>query len=159
MPVGRAIPPGRGQAEGLGLVVEVPPRAAALGAGRAGDRVHAHTRHPRQVDHHATVADGKARHAMATPADRHDQVMGPGEGDRRDDVGDAGAADNQRGAPVDHAIMNAAGAVVVGIAGTEQRAAHLGLELLQRGRRERRSPRRWSWCDVGQPSCPSLQVV
>src|SRR5262249_9639046 len=50
--------------------------------------------------------------------------------------GDAGATDNQRGTPVDHAIMNSAGAVVVRIAGTEQLAAHLSLELLKSGRRE-----------------------
>ena len=53
-----------------------------------------------------------------------------------DDVGNAGAADDQRRTPVDHAIMNGAGAVVVGITGTEQVAAQAALELLDGGCRE-----------------------
>src|SRR5437660_8337295 len=117
-------------------MVEVPPRAAALRAGGAGDRVHTHTVHARQVDHHTAVADRKAWHTMAAATDRHDQVVGPGAGDCSEDISDAGTADNQRGVPVDHAIVNAAGAVVVSISGTEQRAAHLALQLLDGGRRE-----------------------
>ena len=100
-------------------MVEVPPRAAALRAGGAGDRVHTHTVHARQVDHHTAVADRKARHAMAAAADGHDEVMGAREGDGLEDVGDARAAGNERGTPVDHTIMNAARAVIVRIARTE----------------------------------------
>jgi hypothetical protein len=57
---------------------------------------------------------------MAAAADRYDQVVIPGECDRRHDVSDPGAADDQRGPPVDHPIMNFAGALVVLMAGTEQ---------------------------------------
>src|SRR5207253_10710894 len=115
---------------------EVPPGGAALGAGRATHWVHTHAPHARQVDHQATVADRKARHAMAAAADRHDQVVALGKSDRRHHVGDPGAADDQRRAPVDHPIMNGASAVVVVITGTEQFAAQAALELLDGGRRE-----------------------
>jgi len=113
-------PSRRGQAEGLGLVVEVPPCGPALGAGRAVHRVHAYTLHARQVDHQAAVADRKTRHAMAAAADRYDQVVISSERHRRHHVSDPGAADDQRGAPVDHPIMNFAGALIVLMAGTEQ---------------------------------------
>src|SRR5499426_854664 len=73
---------------------------------------------------------------MATATHCYDQVVALGERHRCHNVGNSGAADDQRGAPVDHAIMNGADAVVLSIAGTEQGAAHLSLELLNSGRRE-----------------------
>ena len=57
---GRHEPAGHGEAERLGLVVDVGPGAAALGGDRAGDRVDRHAAHRRQVDHDTAVGGREA---------------------------------------------------------------------------------------------------
>src|SRR5438128_7431442 len=58
--------------------------------------------------------------AVASATDRDEQVVGTGELDGRDDVGHPGAADDERRAPVDHAVPDFAGGLVAGINGTQQ---------------------------------------
>lgn len=45
----------------------------------AAHRIDAHALHTRQLNHEATVTDGKARHAMATTTYRHQEVVVMGE--------------------------------------------------------------------------------
>src|SRR5438552_16030131 len=52
-----------------------------------------------------------------------------GEVHRADYVRDAGAADDEVGAPVDHSVMDLAGGIVTVVTGTDQRATQTGLEL------------------------------
>jgi hypothetical protein len=52
-----------------------------------------------------------------------------GEVHRADHVCDAGAANNEVGATVDHRVVDLAGDIITVVTGTEQRAAQTGLEL------------------------------
>jgi hypothetical protein len=52
--------------------------------------------------------------------------VGAGEAHRRDDIGQSGAARNQRRAPVDHAVPDFPGFVVPRVAWAEQWAAQAG---------------------------------
>jgi hypothetical protein len=108
-----------GQAEGLRLVIEVPPGGASLSARRLARRINPHALHARQVDHDPAVTDGKARNTVATPAHGYQQFVYTGELDGVDDVGNPGALDDQRRMSVNHPVMDFAGVVVGGIARAE----------------------------------------
>src|SRR5262249_48964687 len=68
--------------------------------------------------------------AVATAADRDEQVVSAGELDGRDDVSHPGTADDKRRAPVDHAVPDFAGGLIAGIHGTQQLTAHTAPEGL-----------------------------
>ena len=86
----------------------------------------------REVDDEAAVADGVAGDVVAAAADRHEQLVLAGEGDRGDDVGAPGAAGDQGRAAIDHGIEDLAGGVVVRVAGAQQLAAQARPERLDR---------------------------
>jgi hypothetical protein len=75
-----------------------------------------HGAHPREVDDHAVVACGEAGHAVATAADRDDEVVLACETDRRDDVLDPRAPRDKRRAPVCDRVPNDPACVVLAIA-------------------------------------------
>ena len=58
-------------------------RNPGLHAGAPGDGIDAHAAHGRQVDHEPAVADRLAGEAVATAANRDQQVVGPREAHRR----------------------------------------------------------------------------
>ena len=72
-------PSGRGEAEGLGLMIQRPPGCPALGAHRLVHRINTHPLHTREIDHQAAVADRRPGHAVATPTDRDQQRVLLGE--------------------------------------------------------------------------------
>ena len=123
--------PGRGQAKGLRLVVELAPGEARLSTGCAAHGIDAHTLHAREVKHHAAVAHRVARDVMAAPAHRHQELVRAGEIDALDHVGNAGTAGDEGWAPVDHAIPDGAGRVVTGIASAQQWTAQAGPAMLR----------------------------
>ena len=59
-----------------------------------------YTLHLGQVDHDAAIADGVAGHIMATSPHRHQQNVFPRKINARDNVGNTGAAGDQRRAPI-----------------------------------------------------------
>ena len=118
------------QAEGLRLVIEVSPRGPALSAGRAAHRIDADAPHAREVDHQAALAYSDARDIVAAASYRHQQVVGPGEVDRRDDIGGPSTAGDERGVAVDHAVPDCAGVVIARVARTEEWATQAGREAL-----------------------------
>src|SRR5215467_13291878 len=69
---------------------------------------------------------------MARTAYGDQYVMRAGEVDRTDHVGDAGAADDEVGAPIDHRVMDLARGIVTVVTGTDQRATQTGLEFCDR---------------------------
>ena len=90
---------------------------------------------PRQIDHQAAIAYRIAGDIMATTTHRYQELMGTGEVNCADDIGDPGAAGDEPWALIDHAVPDFAGLVVVGIAGAEQRAAQTRLEGFDRAAR------------------------
>jgi hypothetical protein len=58
------------------------------------------------------------------------QTVLAGEPDAAEDVGDAGAASDQGGPPVDHPVMDFAGVFVIRIAGTQEGTAQARFEGL-----------------------------
>ena len=97
-------PTGRGEAEELGLAIEIPPGRPAAGTGGARRRVDPHPAHRRQVDHEPAVAGPEAGHVVPPAANRQRQLMGAGEPDARDDVGHPAARHDQRRTPIDHPV-------------------------------------------------------
>jgi hypothetical protein len=90
----------------------------------AGARVHAHALQGREVDHHAAVAGREAWDAVAAAAHRHDQVLAAGELERTHDVGDSGAARDERWPAVVGGVPDRAPLVVVVVAGPDDAATH-----------------------------------
>ena len=130
---GRGDDPARGrQSVGMGGVVEVPPGGTAAGPGGTGLRVDVHMPHQRQVDHHAVVVGAEPRRAVPTPANREVHAGVAGEVHRRDHVGDLLGADDDLGAPVEHAVVHLPGLLVAGVVGGDHRGSYLLPELVDR---------------------------
>jgi hypothetical protein len=119
-------PADRRQPEVLRLAVELSPEHAGLGPRGTGRRIDSDPLHRREVDDEPAVADRVSADTVAAGADADEQGPLTGEADRRDDVGDAGAAGDAGGAPVDGAVPDRACGVVAVVAGTE----HLATEDL-----------------------------
>ena len=125
-------PAGHGEPEGLRLVVEVAPRRAALGGGGAPLRVDAHGGHAGQVDDDAAVDGGEAGERVPAAAHGDEEVLAAGEVDRAQDVGDPGAADDERRAPVVGAVPDRSGFVVGVVLGPDELPSQALLELVER---------------------------
>jgi hypothetical protein len=111
-----------GQTVGLRLVVDVAPQRAALHQGRAADRVDPHGPHRRQVDDDAVVTYGGTGHVVTTAADGDPQVVVSGETHCHSRVGGPAASSDQPGTPVDGAVPDGSGGVVVGVVSDDQSA-------------------------------------
>src|SRR5205823_6639627 len=111
----RDLAAGRGQAMDGGGGVELGPGHARLGPHGSGRRVDLDGAHRRQVDHQAALGDGLAGDVVAAAPDRHLAAGLPPETDGVDDVGRRGAAGDDRGVLVDHAVVDATGVVVTGV--------------------------------------------
>ena len=98
---------GDGEAVELRLAVQLAPAHARLHARRTGGRVDVDALQWREVDRDAALADAPAGDAVTAPANRDLQARLAGEVDGGDDVGLAVAPRDQRGAPVDEAVVDA----------------------------------------------------
>ncbi len=114
---------GRGEAEGVGGVVDVAPGAAAADARGPGGRIDPDALHRREVDDEPVVAGAEAGAVVAAAADGEEQAVFAGEVDGGDDVGGVGAAGDQGRALVDHGVVDRARLVVARIAGLDEAAA------------------------------------
>src|SRR5205807_282496 len=122
----------RGQAVGVGGVVEVAPGAAALGAGGLRVRVDADAFHGRQVDDDAVVVGAEAGDAVAAAAHGQVEPVLAGEVHSRHNVAGIDTADDDPRTAVDHAVVDASCLVVVGVVGGHHLAACLLAQLLDR---------------------------
>ncbi len=86
-------------------------------------RVDAHAPHHRQVDHQAVVAAAQAGAVVAAAPDGDEQALVAAEVHRGDDVGDVHAARDQARPLVDHAVVQRAGVIVVGVTWTDESSA------------------------------------
>ena len=75
--------------------------------------------HRRQVDDDPVVANGGARHVVATAPYGDLQIVVAGEPHGRDHVGAPDASGDQARAPVDGTVPDCARAVVVGVVGID----------------------------------------
>ena len=130
-------PAHRRQAVKLRLAVELAPEHAGLGPGGARRRVDPDPLHRRKVDHEAAVAERMTTDAVAAGAHRHKQVTLAREANRRDDVGDSGAASDEGGAAVDRTVPDRARGVVAFVVGIDHRAADRVAQTLEVGGRRR----------------------
>ena len=96
-----------GEAECLGLPVELAPVGAAAAPGRAPLRVHAHAVHRPQVDHQAAVHHSVPGHRVAAAPHGDLEPVLASHAERRDHVRHAGAARDQRGPAVDRRVEDA----------------------------------------------------
>ena len=104
--------PGQRQPERLRFVIELSPGHAALSDDALGVRVHPDALHRGQIDDDPAVGRGEPREAVSTTANGDLELLAPRELDGGDDVGDAGAADDERRTPVDHRVPDGPSLVV-----------------------------------------------
>ena len=124
---------GRGEPEGLTLAVEFKVGQPGLGSDGPGDGIDPRTLHPGEINHQTAIAERVPGHTVAAAADRQLEALLPGEVDRRDHVGRTEAARNQGGPPVDHAVEDLAGRVVLGVSRPDQITAEAGAKGFDRG--------------------------
>ena len=108
---------GRRQAEGAGGLVEDLPRAATAGPHRAIIPVDHHVLHQVEVDHDAAVIGPESRGTVAASPDRHVDAFFPDDRQDTNHVCGVETPHHRSGAPVDHAVVDPAGVVVVGMGG------------------------------------------
>src|SRR5439155_25994921 len=132
--------PGGGEAERLGLAVELAPRDSTLSAHGAPDGIDPNTLHQGQVDHQPAVADAGAREAVGAAAYGHEQRVVTGEVDGAEGVGHPDGAADQAWPPLDIGVPNLAGLGIARIVGSDELAAQALLELFNGGCRERGLP-------------------
>ena len=103
---------GDGQAEGVGGVVNVAPGAASPDSDGSGGGIDVHVADEREIDDQTIIADSQPSGVMsATPNRNQEAVLAP-EVDRSNDIGYVGAACDQGGVPVDHAVVDLAGSLI-----------------------------------------------
>jgi hypothetical protein len=122
---------GDGQAERLGLVVELRPRDPGLGGSPPAGRIDPDALHWRGVDDDPAVGGGKPSDAVGAAADRHLESFAAGELHRPNDVGGASAADDQRRPPVVRGIPHRAGLLVVGVGRSYQLTPEGGFQFAE----------------------------
>src|SRR5262249_1198821 len=124
---------GGGQAEGMGGVIDVAPDAAALDAHGAVGGIDADALPAPQVDDQAVLAGAQAGAVVPAAAHGEGELVLAGEVDRGDDVGDVGAAGDERGPAVDHGVVDATGLVVARVGRLNQLAAQQSAQALYGG--------------------------
>ena len=125
-------PEGNGETECMRRMIDVAGCAATFDANGLRRRVHAHALHHRQIDHQPVVAAAEARAVVTAATNREQQALVASEVDGRDDVGHVDAARDQTRPLVDHAVVQGACSVVVGIARLNQSSAKILLKRCNR---------------------------
>ena len=122
----------RGQPERVGRVVERAQLRSALDGRRGGERVDTHTVHRGEVEDEART---RAQPGTIVPAaaDRDLDAGGAREVDPGDHVCDVAALDDEGRPYIDHAVVDGAGRVVVGVTRPHQRSAQSRREGVDRG--------------------------
>ena len=110
---------GGGQTVRLCLVVDVTPQRTTLHPGPAGGGIDPHGPHRREVDDNPIVANGSARHVVASAPYGDLQIAVAGETHGRDHVGGPDASGDQVRAPVNGTVPDCTGDVVVGVVGID----------------------------------------
>jgi hypothetical protein len=118
-----------GEAEGLGLTVDLTPKQSWLRARGPRDRIDPEALHRGQIDDDSAIARRRAGNIVAAAAHGDDELPLAGEPHGGPDVGDAGAARDEHGAAVDGTVPDSAGDLVLRIACADQLAAKLSREL------------------------------
>ena len=114
---------GGGQTVRLRLVIDVAPQRTTLHPGPAVGGIDSHAPHRREVDDDPVVANGGAGHVVASTPYGDLQIVVAGETYGRDHVGGPDASGDQARAPVDGAVPDCTGAVVVGVLGADHPAS------------------------------------
>jgi hypothetical protein len=108
---------GGGQAVGLRLAIDVAPQRSTLHQDGAAGRVDQHGSHGREVDDDSVVAHRGAGHIVAAAPHRDLQIVGAGKAHSGNHVGGPAASGDQARAPVDGAVPDGPGGVVVAMVG------------------------------------------
>jgi hypothetical protein len=122
---------GDGEAERLGLVVELAPVHAALGADGLALRVDPDSLHRPHVEDDAVVDRREARHRVAAVPDRERKPARPRKADCLNHACDSSRSQDDAGTSVEHAVEDAAELVVLRIRRLDDLAAELRPQLLQ----------------------------
>ena len=95
--------------------VQPPPTRTVLGY-----RIDVRVADEREIDDQAVIADPQPSGVVPAAPDRNEETVLAGEVDRRDDIGHIGAARDQGGMLVDHAVVDFAGRIVALITGLDE---------------------------------------
>ena len=119
-----------GETEGMRCVIDIAGRAAGLDTNGPSRRIHAHALHHRKIDHESVVATAEARAVVTAATNRQQHAIVASEVHGRDDISHVDAARDKTRTLVDHAVVQRACSIVVGIARLNQSSAKI---LLKRG--------------------------
>src|SRR6266568_116355 len=90
----------------MGGMVHIAPGAAAFHTSRARNRIDANTFHAREVDYQAVVAGAQSGAVVSSTPNSQYQPVVARKVDRCNYVGHIHAVSNQRGALIDHSIVD-----------------------------------------------------
>ncbi len=128
-----------GEAEGLGLAVDLAPKQSRLCAGGPRHRVDPEALHRGQIDDDSAIARRRAGHVVAAAAHGDDELPLAREPHGGPDVGDPSTACDEGGAAVDGPVPDAAGGFVRPIACADQLPPELSREAGEGGVVQHRS--------------------
>ena len=116
----------------MSRVIDISRRAARFNTDGLRGRIHSNALHHRQIDHEPVVTAAQARSVVAATTNGHQHVLVPREVNSGDDVGCVDAACDQARPLVDHAVVQGAHSVVVGIGRLNQSSAKILLKRCNR---------------------------
>src|SRR5438067_322544 len=138
---------GRGESIGLRCLHKLAKPETCLSPGRLLCWIDPDAFHAREIDDHATIADGTATDAVASTAHSHKQVVEAPEPDGSHDIDHVGAADESRRVLINHAVPDPASRVIAVIVRADQFAPQMGFEVLHNS---------WLQCILKHTCCSSL---
>src|SRR5262249_12502787 len=114
---------GGGQPVRLPLVIDVTPQRTTLHPSPSVGGIDTHGPHCRKINDDPAVANGGARHVVASAPYGDLQIVVAGETHSRDHIAGPDTSGDQARAPVDSTVPDCTGDVVVGVVGTDQSAS------------------------------------
>src|SRR5262249_32538094 len=122
--------------------IDFAPRATCADLGRARFRIGDDAAQPRQIDDESVVANAEPSRVVSAPANGDEDSLGSAGSYGLGYVRRSSASDDRGGVLVDHAVVDAARAVVFGMARRDDRSAEIPAQTIdQAGSIHRRSPR------------------
>src|SRR5881397_1723341 len=125
--------PGRREAKGLRLVIQLAPQHAALRRHGARVRIHANAFHEREIDDETAVVGAIARRAVAATVNGNEDAERPREVDGLLNVRRAGAPDDEGRPAIDVTVPYASRLVILRLAVDDELAAQASPQVLDVG--------------------------
>jgi len=116
----------------LRFAIHVAEQATSLRVGDLSLWVYPYASHERHVEQQRAVGDGQTRDVVSATLDAEQDVVFARKLHARDHVGDAEAARDDGGLPVDHGVPDGSGLLIAGVVRLEQLPTETRLQTVTR---------------------------